>query len=86
MDVLACGCVACGLAMRVDENKCKGKERKKKTYLVGCERVDALACGHGLDADDCEDKKRKKKRKNLLDADPAHGWQWMQMSWNADEH
>ena len=30
MDVLACGCVACGSAMRVDENKCKGKERKKK--------------------------------------------------------
>ena len=47
--------------------------------------MDALACGHGLDADDCEDKERKKKRKNLLDADPAHGWQWMQMSWNADE-
>ena len=48
-------------ALRVDENQCKEKE--KKTYLVGCERVDALACGDGLDADDCEDKKKEKKRK-----------------------
>ena len=46
----------------------KKKEKEKKTYLVGCERVDALACGDGLDADDCEDKEKEKKRKkNLLD-------------------
>ena len=51
-------------AIRVDENQCKKKEKKKKTYyLVGCEGVDALACGDGLDADDCEDKKKEKKRK-----------------------
>ena len=60
VDVLACGCVACGSAMCVDENKCKGK---KNTYLVGCERVDVLVCRHGLDVDDCEDKEREKKRK-----------------------
>ena len=64
----------------------KRKRKKKTTYLVGCEHVDVLACGHRLDADDCEDKEREKKRKkNLLDAGPAHGWQWMQMSWNVDE-
>ena len=51
--------------MRVDENKYKEKE-KEKTYLVGCERVGALACGRELDADNCEDKKKEKKRKEKL--------------------
>ena len=60
VDVLACGCVACGSVMCVDENKCKGK---KNTYLVGCERVDVLVCRHRLDVDDCEDKEREKKEK-----------------------
>ena len=52
----------------------KKKEKEKKTYLVGCERVDALACGDGLDADDCEDKKKEKKRKEKLTRCPAHRW------------
>ena len=48
---------------------------------MGCERVDALACGSGLDADDSEDKERKKKKrkKKLLDADGSGSRSW----WNA---
>ena len=49
-------------AIHVDENQCKEKE-KKKTYLVGCKRVDTLACRDRLDVDDCEDKRKEKKRK-----------------------
>ena len=69
----------------VDENQCKEKERRKKTYLVGCERMGALACGDGLDANDCEDKekeeKRKERKKNLPDTlhtDGSGCW------WNVD--
>ena len=34
--------------------------------MVACERVDTLACGDRLDADDCEDKKKERKRKEKL--------------------
>ena len=57
------------------------KKKKKKTYLVGCERVDALACRDGLDVDDCEDKRKEKK--NLLDSLNTDG-SGCRCWWNAD--
>ena len=54
--------------IHVDKNQCKEKE-KKKTYLVGCECMDVLACGDGLDVDDCE-----YKRKEKITGFPEHGW------------
>ena len=53
-------------AICVDKNQCK--ERKKKTYLVGCKCMDVLACRDRLDMDDCEDKRKEKEKKNLLDS------------------
>ena len=67
-------------AMRVDETKYKEKERKKKTYLVDAVRgvrmrwgADALVCGRGLDADNCEDKEKERKEKK----EKLTGWTQM---------
>ena len=69
-------------AMRVDENKCKEREEKKDLLGRGCERVDALACGRELDADDCENKEEKKKRKKTLTG--CRSWSRMVVdAWNA---
>ena len=60
----------------------KKKKKKKDLLGCGCERVDALACGHELDADDCEDKEEKKKRKETLTG--CRSWSWMVVDvWNA---
>ena len=80
VDMLACGCVACGWMLCVWTRISVKKKKKKKDLLqVGCERVDALACGREFWMRMAVKKKKKKKKRKerkgntywtqILDAD-----------------
>ena len=90
VDMLACGCVACGwmlcVWMRISVKKKKKKEEKKDLLQVGCERVDALACGHELDADGCEEIEKEKEKKGKETLTGRRSWMWMVVDADGGTH